>query len=109
MDMRVDFNRRWPAMLAGIVVIVTAAAALAQPELPVVKDQSEGLSVFDHFVIEGGAITWFTLIPLSMAMLALAIEQLISVRRGKLLPPGLQSQIQELFATRRYAEAQAVT
>lgn len=108
MGMGVDLRRRWPALLAGIVVVGSAAVALAQPELPAVPNEPSGLSFFDHFVKSGGAITWFILIPLSMAMLALAVEQFFSVRRKKLLPPGLQSQVQELFATRRYAEAQAV-
>jgi biopolymer transport protein ExbB len=44
-----------------------------------------------------------------MAMLALAIEQFFSVRRRKLVPPALQTQIHDLFATRRFAEVQAVT
>jgi biopolymer transport protein ExbB len=96
-------------MIACVAVTGTAAVALAQPELPAVQSDAGGLSFFDHFVRSGGAITWFILIPLSMAMLALAIEQFFSVRRRKLVPPALQTQIHDLFATRRFAEVQAVT
>ncbi len=47
------------------------------------------ISLFRHFVIEGGWITWFLLIPLSMVMLSLVIHYLITIRRGTLAPASL--------------------
>lgn len=55
---------------------------LAAEDLP-------AISLFRHFVIEGGWITWFLLIPLSMLMVTLAIHYLITIRRGTQTPPDL--------------------
>jgi len=46
-------------------------------------------SVFKHFVTEGGWITWFVLIPLSVVTIALAIHYLFTIRRSSQLPPSL--------------------
>lgn len=46
-------------------------------------------SAFQHFVVAGGWITWFLLIPLSMATLALTIHYLLTIRRKTQVPPAL--------------------
>lgn len=46
-------------------------------------------SVLRHFVIDGGPITWFVLLPLSVVTLALTIHYLIAIRRGTQVPPKL--------------------
>lgn len=46
-------------------------------------------SVFQHFVVDGGWITWFILIPLSVLSLALLLHYLLTIRRGTLAPAGL--------------------
>lgn len=46
-------------------------------------------SVFHHFVVAGGWITWCLLIPLSMATVALVIHYLITIRRKTQMPPSL--------------------
>jgi len=47
------------------------------------------ISVFQHFVVYGGWITWFVLIPLSVVTLALAIHYLLTIRRATQTPDGL--------------------
>lgn len=56
---------------------------------PLASERGPSISLFRHFVIEGGWITWFVLIPLSMVMLALVIHYLIVIRRGTLVPAKL--------------------
>ena len=46
-------------------------------------------SVFHQFVVSGGVITWFVLVPLSVITLAMVIHFFVSVRRGTLVPPSL--------------------
>lgn len=43
-------------------------------------------SVLKHFVTDGGWITWFVLIPLSILTVALSIQYLITIRRGTQTP-----------------------
>lgn len=50
-------------------------------------------SVFKHFVVDGGPITWFVLIPLSVISIALIMHYLITIRRGTQTPPGLMKAI----------------
>lgn len=103
----INLRRRLGFVLPGLAVW-GAAVALAQPELPTIADEEAGASWFDHFVKAGGPITWFILIPMSVAMVALATEQFVSIRRKKLLPPATQEKLKELFAERRYPEAQTL-
>src|SRR5687768_3183510 len=44
------------------------------------------ISVLKHFVIDGGWITWFVLVPLSVLTIALSINYLITIRRGTQAP-----------------------
>ena len=46
-------------------------------------------SAFQHFVVAGGWITWFLLIPLSMATVALTVHYLLTIRRKTLVPLAL--------------------
>ena len=57
--------------------------------LPLAAEGGGAISLFRHFVIQGGWITWFLLIPLSLFMVALVIHYMITIRRGTLVPTGL--------------------
>lgn len=48
---------------------------------------------FQHFVTAGGPIVWFILLPMSIVTLYLAVDLLVTIRRSRLLPPGLSSEI----------------
>jgi len=47
------------------------------------------VSVFKHFIVDGGPITWFVLIPLSVVTVALAVHYLLTIRRGTQAPERL--------------------
>jgi len=62
--------------------------------IPLAADGGGAISLFRHFVIEGGWITWCLLIPLSVVMVSLAIHYLIVIRRGALTPAHLVRSLQ---------------
>jgi len=43
---------------------------------------------FQQFVLSGGPIVWFVLLPMSMVMVFLVCQYCLTIRRGKLLPQG---------------------
>lgn len=54
--------------------------------------QSSG-TFFRQFFVSGGPIVWFILLPMSIITVYLAIDLLVTVRRSRLLPPGLVGDI----------------
>ncbi len=83
--------------------------------LPVIafgQDESESgavMRVFDHFLVKGGAITWFVLVPLSVATVALTIDYCISIRRQTFLPIETYQRISERLQNREYGDALTFT
>ena len=51
------------------------------------------------YVIDGGWIVWFILVPLSVVTIVLAIGHLLAIRTGVLLPETEQSQLASLLST----------
>jgi biopolymer transport protein ExbB/TolQ len=49
--------------------------------------------VLRHFVVDGGPITWFVLIPLSVVSIGLILHHLLTIRRGTQTPAGLAKSI----------------
>ncbi|UCC21579.1 MAG: MotA/TolQ/ExbB proton channel family protein [Planctomycetota bacterium] len=52
-------------------------------------------SLFEQFVIAGGPIVWFVLLPMSVLMVYLAVEYGLTIRRKKLLPCGVSAEAVE--------------
>lgn len=50
---------------------------------------------FEQFVVAGGPIVWFVLLPMSLVMVYLAAEYGLTIRRKKLLPDGTGRRIVE--------------
>ena len=48
---------------------------------------------FEQFVIAGGPIVWFVLLPMSLITIYLAAEYSLTIRRKKLLPSGIGKRI----------------
>jgi biopolymer transport protein ExbB len=59
---------------------------------------------FSQFVVAGGPIVWFILIPMSIATVALIIEHAVVIRRKVLLPEGSGRKTAMLLGTRSLAE-----
>jgi biopolymer transport protein ExbB len=79
-------------MITGIVVSAGMAwqhLVLAAAETQSAPTDVAPPSVFHHFVVAGGWITWCLLIPLSMATLALVVRYLLTIRRSTQVPHDL--------------------
>ncbi|MHC4760628.1 MAG: MotA/TolQ/ExbB proton channel family protein [Planctomycetota bacterium] len=48
---------------------------------------------YHQFFTAGGPIVWFVLLPMSVVTVYLAVDLLVTIRRSRLLPPGLSSEI----------------
>ncbi len=106
-------------VLVLLVAFVLPGPAWSQADLPlspgpveesraVLEEESLDLSAggaFDHYVVNGGWITWFVLIPLSITALALAVQYGFTIRRRSVLPPQTVDELAELFDQGRYSEA----
>ena len=77
--------------LAAVLAVITttmrssAAAGIIQP--------GRTQSFLKQFVISGGPIVWFVLLPMSLVMVYLAVEYSLTIRRKKLLPEAIGSKI----------------
>ncbi len=63
------------------------------------------MKVFDHFLVRGGAITWFVLVPLSVATVALTVEYCMSIRRQTFVPVETYDRVSDHLKKREYTEA----
>ncbi len=96
---------KYVGLIALLVVAITlsfASQALAADGDP----ESVGTvsRIFDHFVKRGGYITWFILIPMSLATIALIVEHSISIRREKILPTRTIERIQDKLESRMFVD-----
>jgi biopolymer transport protein ExbB len=73
-----------------------AAGAQTQPQ-PVA-------TFFTQFVVAGGSIVWFILLPMSVVAVALIIQYSLTIRRKILLPDGSGRRIAMLLSTRSLSE-----
>jgi len=73
---------------------VSAAIYFATRSLAAGSAQSgEEPTFFKQFVVDGGPIVWFVLLPLSLMTAYLATEHFLTIRRPKLLPDGTVADI----------------
>ena len=71
-----------------ILFFVCSSAVFAQ------SPGSGATGTFYHqFFTAGGPIVWFVLLPMSVVTVYLAVDLLVTIRRSRLLPPGLSSEI----------------
>ncbi len=89
------------AMAIVLVVMVAMMSQLSQGRVPrgvrsVIAAQGGTRTFFTQFVVSGGPIVWFVLLPMSLVMVFLAVEHGLTIRRKKLLPSGIGEQIIEI-------------
>jgi biopolymer transport protein ExbB len=89
-------------VLAALAVFSTPALAFVQEEAAAAAEP-EKLSILS-LIIASGPIG-YTIIALSIVMLALVIENYVTLNREKLAPPELIDEIQSLFDEGQYQEA----
>jgi biopolymer transport protein ExbB len=85
--------------LAAMMLLAPATSAA-----PASSQAQPMKTFFSQFVVAGGPIVWFILIPMSIAAIALIIEHSLVIRRKILLPEGSGRKIAMLLGTRNLAE-----
>ncbi|GJM23728.1 MAG: TolQ-type transporter [Phycisphaerae bacterium] len=93
----------------GLVAVLVVAVTLSFATQSFAADgdtESVGAvsRIFDHFVKRGGYITWFILIPMSLATIALIVEHSISIRRERILPARTIERIQDKLESRKFVD-----
>lgn len=83
-------------VIAGIMLITSATTTFAAPNETADEITSPNNTFFYQFIIAGGRIVWFVLLPMSVATLCLAIDLCFSMRRKLLLPPNIGTEIATL-------------
>ncbi len=76
-----------------VVVIFTSGGDLREA----VTAAGQRQTFLAQFVIAGGPIVWFVLLPMSVVMVSLAVEESFNIRRRKLLPRGIAEEIIEII------------
>ena len=93
-----------------IQTLIALAFWLAWPSTLLAQDGAlvgeEGLDI--RALINAGGTIGFLIIGLSVAMVALIVEHLLSIRRRALMPPGLAEDLHKLIAAGQYAQAENV-
>jgi biopolymer transport protein ExbB len=72
-----------------VVIILVVRGSLGTGALP--SDQPR--TFFEQFVVAGGPIVWFVLLPMSLATVYLAVEHSLTIRRSRLVPGGIGQRI----------------
>jgi biopolymer transport protein ExbB len=88
-------------VLAAIAVFTSPALAFVQDDAAAAEPESLSIAAL---IAASGPIGW-TIIALSIVMLALVIENYVTLNREKLAPPELIDEIQSLFDEGQYQEA----
>jgi biopolymer transport protein ExbB len=70
------------------VALFLAVSSLASAQQPA---SEAAATFFERFFVAGGPIVWFVLLPMSVVTVYLAVDLVITIRRSRLLPPGLSS------------------
>lgn len=78
-------------VMVAVSMIITPAKASDRASGDVSADGAK--TFFTQFIIAGGPIVWFVLLPMSVVALYLAIDVCFMIRRKKLLPPGIAANI----------------
>jgi biopolymer transport protein ExbB len=89
------------AVLAAVAVPLPLYAAEHERILT-----NEGLNV--RALLDAGGVIGYLTIALSVAMVALVVEHLLSIRRASLMPPGLAENCRQLIAASQLAQAEQV-
>jgi biopolymer transport protein ExbB len=91
-------------MLAGVAAVIFITLNASSKHDP---EMGGGRTLFEQFVISGGWVVWFILLPMSLVMVYLAVEHSLTIRRKKLLPEGISGGI--IGMIREFGPRQSVT
>ena len=85
------------AIVLAVVLLILIAGVSILSRGGAVSNQRAAGSFFEQFVIAGGPIVWFILLPMSVVTIFLAVEHCLTIGRRKLLPDGIDDWIIEII------------
>ncbi|MBN2136169.1 MAG: MotA/TolQ/ExbB proton channel family protein [Sedimentisphaerales bacterium] len=80
-------------LTAGLAGVVAAIYFVTRNLASGSGEGGELPTFFEQFVIDGGPVVWFVLLPLSLVTVYLAVEYSLSIRRRRLLPEETAAEI----------------
>ena len=80
-------------MIAGLAVVLAVIVVIRRENLSGGSEAAQTQTFFEQFIIAGGPIVWFVLLPMSLITVFLAVEHGLTIRRKKLLPAGIGAHI----------------
>jgi len=89
-------------LITAIVVIITLTHNASSAD-PTASQQT----FLEQFIVAGGPIVWFILLPMSLIMVSLAAQNCLAIRRKKLLPPAIGPEIAETILKNKARQPQA--
>lgn len=84
---------RFLAVIFVFVMVISTGTVMANGFDPVGDMPQDSKTFFSQFVVAGGPIVWFVLLPMSVVTVYLAIYNCLTIRRKRLLPAGVGSDI----------------
>ena len=91
------YSRDRGSFAARIVVFLVVLAAVCAVIFSMSgrdgEQEAGTITFFSQFVVAGGAIVWFVLLPMSVVTLYLAVGLCLTISRKKLLPGGVAEEI----------------
>jgi biopolymer transport protein ExbB len=79
--------------VVSAVIVVTMRSSFGTGSTRIAGTET----LFEQFVIGGGAIVWFVLLPMSLVMVYLTAEFSLTIRRKRLLPAGTGGQVVKMI------------
>jgi biopolymer transport protein ExbB len=92
----------WRGIGSYALLLVASTPAFAESPAPILTD--ERLDV--RGLLEAGGAIGYIILALSVAMVALVVEHVLSIRRSSLMPPGLADETQQLIAAGQFPQAE---
>jgi len=80
-------------MLALLLALIVAVISYGFADSPVRQGRTR--TFLDQFIIAGGHIVWFVLLPMSLLMVYLAVENALLIRRKRLVPDDVGEKVAE--------------
>lgn len=97
----------WCAWMIGAGLLLLWGLPVLAGEPAVVDDTLtvHEVDYFERFILDGGLITWFILIPASIWTGEEVMRGVIEIRRARLVPEDVQAQVRAFFDERQYRDA----
>jgi len=102
--MRKSFLFKAACLVVALAAVTTVIVSVRGNGLGAGSMGGQRQTFFAQFVVAGGPIVWFVLLPMSLVTVYLAVAHCLTIRRAKLLPEGGGGRIAE--TVRRFGAEQ---